>query len=186
MHIKVFNTGKLEVPGVQDVEVFSRALSLLCDVVSTAQPHATIRWLPERTQTVLINSNFTVGFLIDRERLHERLRVRYKINSNFDPCSYPGIQCKFYYRKGAVVQTGQQPREDELGTVKMSFMIFRTGSVLIVGRCTEDILHSIYSFLCEILSCEYQYINKGLTPIRKAPKIKRKQARFKTLTIPMC
>ena len=185
MHIKVFNTGKLEVPGVQNLQVFNRALNLLCEIISDTRPKPAIRWLPEKTETVLINSNFTVGFLIDRERLHERLRGHYKINCNFDPCSYPGIQCKFYYRSGSVTQTGQQPREDELDIVKMSFMIFRTGSILIVGRCTEDILHSIYSFLCDMLSCEYQYINKGLTPVKKHPKPKRKQARFKTITIPL-
>ena len=183
MHIKVFNTGKLEVPGVQSMAVFNRTLDLLCDIMNRASPASPISWSPEKTQTVLINSNFTVGFLIDRERLHARLHTHYKINSNYDACSYPGIQCKFYFRPGAKVQTGQQPEEDEPDTVKMSFMVFRTGSVLIVGRCTEDILRSIYSCLCDILEAEYPYINKGVTsPVKKQPK--KKQPRLKTLVIP--
>ena len=183
MHIKVFNTGKLEVPGVQSMAVFNRTLDLLCDIMSSAAAASPVRWCPGKTETVLVNSNFTVGFLIDRERLHARLRTHYKINSNYDACSYPGIQCKFYFRPGAAVQTGQQPREDESGTVKMSFMIFRTGSVLIVGRCTEDILRSIYSCLCSILEAEFPHINKGLTvPTKKA--LKKKQPRLKTLIFP--
>ena len=31
--------------------------------------------------------------------------------------------------------------------VKISFMIFRTGSVLIVGNCDENILNIIYNYL---------------------------------------
>ena len=184
MHIKVFNTGKLEVPGVQNVDVFNRTLDMLCAIISKARPNDAVGWLPEKTQTVLINSNFTVGFLIDRERLHERLRVRYKINSNYDPCSYPGIQCKYYHRAGKTTQTGQQPSADEPGTVKMSFMIFRTGSVLIVGRCTEDILYSIYSFICSMMRDEFNYISKGLIANTKPIKPKTKQRRFKTVMVP--
>ena len=184
MHIKVFNTGKLEVPGVQSMTVFNRTLDLLCDIMTRAIPASPVRWCPEKTETVLINSNFTVGFLIDRERLHARLRTHYKINSNYDACSYPGIQCKFYFRPEAAVQTGQQPREDEAGTVKMSFMVFRTGSVLIVGRCTEYVLHGIYSCLCSILEAEFSHINKGVKPPVERPQ-KKKQPRHKTLVFPI-
>jgi hypothetical protein len=31
-------------------------------------------------------------------------------------------------------------------------MIFRTGSVLIVGKCSEEVLYNIYDFLCNIFT----------------------------------
>ena len=37
-------------------------------------------------------------------------------------------------------------------------MIFRTGSVLIVGNCDEDILHIIYNYLKEVIYNEYNKI----------------------------
>ena len=49
-------------------------------------------------------------------------------------------------------------------------MIFRTGSVLIVGHCDEDILHIIYEFLKEILRDEYFEIRT----ITNMPKKKKK------------
>ena len=54
-------------------------------------------------------------------------------------------------------------------------MIFRTGSVLIVGNCTEFILNIIYAFLKKILKNEYQkiYIENTSTPIAK-----KKQSEF--------
>jgi hypothetical protein len=45
-----------------------------------------------------INSNFDCGFYINRDKLHGILRSeKYGIESAYDPCSYPGVKCKFYY-----------------------------------------------------------------------------------------
>ena len=41
---------------------------------------------------------------------------------------------------------------------EVSFMIFRTGSVLIVGRCDESVLLQIYEFLKIILNNEFKGI----------------------------
>jgi hypothetical protein len=41
-------------------------------------------------------------------------------------------------------------------------MIFRTGSILIVGKCNEDTLNVVYEYIKNILSCEYESIfNEG-------------------------
>ena len=62
---------------------------------------------------------------------------------------------------------------------KVSFMIFRTGSVLIVGKCSDSILNQIYEFLCAIFIKEYKEI-RGTTPaatkelVKKARKIRKK------------
>jgi hypothetical protein len=45
-----------------------------------------------------------------------------------------------------------------VGNVKVSFMVFRTGSVLIVGKCDEDVLMIIYEFLKRILHNEFNNI----------------------------
>ena len=47
---------------------------------------------------------------------------------------------------------------------EMSFMIFRTGSILIVGKCNEEILRTIYRFICTILENEYSSIQMGDIP----------------------
>ena len=44
----------------------------------------------------------------------------------------------------------------------MSFMIFRTGSVLIVGKCNETILYNIYNFLKDLLQKEFVNVNSGV------------------------
>ena len=169
IHVKVFNTGKLEIPGIQCDGVLTKTLELLCDTFRK-QPVGieNIAWDNSKNIIVLINSNFTCGYLIDREKLHHRLKYHYGINSSFDPCSYPGIQCEFYYSETKEFQDGKQPisssssNDNKRDYVKMSFMIFRTGSVLIVGKCSDDILLNIYKFLKNLLETEYDNVGISL------------------------
>ena len=161
MHVKVFNTGKLEIPGIQEDSTLTHVLRLL---VTVLRPYlgADLDFLQNRCETALINSNFNCGFYIDRDRLFHLLKYKYRMNCNYDSCSYPGIQSKFYYIPGNNVadQSGQQPI-DQAVFYEVSFMIFRTGSILIVGKCNEEILMVIYRFICSILTREYSGIQMG-------------------------
>jgi hypothetical protein len=47
---------------------------------------------------------------------------------------------------------------------EVSFMIFRTGSILIVGKCNEEILNVIYRFICTVLETEHAVIQMGDIP----------------------
>ena len=177
MHIKVFNTGKLEIPGIQTDESLTQVLKLLITILKPiVGPH--INFIPDKCETVLINSNFNCGYFINRDRLYNILKYKYRINSNYDACSYPGIQSKFYYIPGLEKQTGQHPSANEIDTAyEISFMIFRTGSVLIVGRCDENVLHCIYGFLKKLLEVEYPEIGNQLNiiqPKKQNVKLRRK------------
>jgi len=161
MHVKIFNTGKLEIPGIQNIQTLNYVLEVVTRILRPAVS-PDLSYLEGECDTVLINSNFNCGFYIDRDRLHEILKYKYRINSNYDSCSYPGIQSKFYYVYGREVQNGQQPHytktEPKPDFCEISFMIFRTGSVLIVGKCSEEILYTIYNFLKALLEEEYDQI----------------------------
>jgi hypothetical protein len=165
-HVKVFNTGKLEIPGIQNEKSFDMILKL---VMETLQPHTCeeLYYKENSCETVLINSNFNCGFYINREALYDILKYKYNIQSIYDPCSYPGIQCKFYFNPDVDIQNGCQISQDKIELYKnvrqVSFMIFRTGSVLIVGKCDENVLLLIYEFLKVILLDEYKNINQKNT-----------------------
>lgn len=160
-HIKVFNTGKLEIPGIQNENVF---VTILDEVAKILQPFVDgdLKYKPDTNETVLINSNFSCGFFINREAFYDILKFKYNIQAIYDPCSYPGIQCKFYYNPDVGIQTGSQISEENKhlyqNIKEVSFMIFRTGSVLIVGKCDENVLIIIYDFLKDILKAEYRNI----------------------------
>ena len=190
-HVKIFNTGKLEIPGIQSEESFQL---LLQQIIETLQPHTLDKlcYKENTDETVLINSNFNCGYFINREALYDILKFKYNIQSIYDPCSYPGIQCKFYYNSDIGIQTGSQISEENKSLYKniqqVSFMIFRTGSVLIVGKCDENVLFIIYDFLKIILTQEFAQIRQKNTKINEnnittSTKEKRKKIRRKTIIV---
>jgi len=180
MHVKVFNTGKLEIPGIQSEVILIKLLDSLVNILRPFLGSDT-NYITEKTETVLINSNFNCGYFIDRDKLHDILKYKYRINSNFDACSYPGIQCKFYYdRTIEGEQDGQQPKHKDY--YEVSFMIFRTGSVLVVGRCCEKALNYIYNFLKNILENEFINIMSSLEDNSTIKKSRKKKIRKRIIS----
>tara|TARA_B100000963_G_scaffold219251_1_gene191197 strand:- start:4904 stop:5965 length:1062 start_codon:yes stop_codon:yes gene_type:complete len=142
IHVKVFNTGKLEIPGIKDDIMLEKIINLFIKII---QPfyEKDIYNIKEKNETVLINSNFTCNYFINREKLFNILKYKYQIKSNYDSCSYPGILCRKFKHK----------------EYTLSFMIFRTGSVLIVGKCEIDIIEEVYDYLKQIFRDEYHEIS---------------------------
>jgi TATA-box binding protein (TBP) (component of TFIID and TFIIIB) len=161
IHVKVFNTGKLEIPGIRTDKLLHKTLDLLTDIIRSVSTIKDLQYDKHRSETVLINSNFSCGFYINRDKLLEILKYKYQIDCIFDACQYPGIQCKYNYTS----ETGIDYR--------ISFMIFRTGSVLIVGKCDEDVLYKIYDNIRDILTAEYPLIKVAGAEISKEVKIKK-------------
>tara|TARA_B110000211_G_scaffold218885_1_gene264120 strand:- start:130 stop:1197 length:1068 start_codon:yes stop_codon:yes gene_type:complete len=188
IHVKIFNTGKLEIPGIQKDSTLYITLNLLVKYLQPFCPKY-LEYKKENISTVLINSNFSCNHFINRQKLAEILKYNYKIHVVFDPCSYPGIQCKFYYNTKNVIHDGICKCKDRCnkkgkGTgenecLEISFMIFRTGSILIVGNCEEPVLNIIYKFLKNMLGKEYLKITQGIN-IKKIDK-KIKKSRKRTL-----
>ena len=203
IHIKVFNTGKLEIPGILNAGLLDNVKRMLLD---TLRPHIVnpLDFLETDTEeNVLINSNFNCGFYINREKFYHILRSeKYRIESAYDPCSYPGVKCKYYFNNDLgfdeIKQNGQIILEDrgmkmsELGETRkyteVSFMVFRTGSCLIVGNCTERVLKFVFEFIKRILMEEYPNIyveNNDPVEKNKKTKLRKKTIIVKGLAEPL-
>jgi|TARA_B110000285_G_scaffold69963_1_gene80566 TATA-box binding protein (TBP) (component of TFIID and TFIIIB) len=167
-HIKLFNSGKVEIPGIQNDNMLETALNFLIKVI---QPHCKdhLEEIRDKRELVLVNSNFNCQYYLNREILLDILKKKYKIKCNMDSCSYPGIQCKYQFSQ----------------THEVSFMIFRTGSVLIVGKCSDEQLREIYSFLVILFKEEYNNIREEQSELEIAEKLKstNKIKKRKGLTI---
>lgn len=189
IHVKVFNTGKLEIPGILNNDLLHIVQRMILEII---QPHVDTPLIytdvNRGDENVLINSNFNCGFYINRDKMHLIMRSeKYGIESAYDPCSYPGVKCKFYYnndltydlekQKGRVLEKDRTMKLSELVDSKkyteISFMIFRTGSCLIVGNCSEKILMLVFEFIKLFLKQEYHLISiVNEYPINKVKKVK--------------
>lgn len=219
-HVKIFNTGKMKLPGVRNDSIFYELLAFVKDLF---QPLMSIPLeYDKHSDTVLINSNFNCGFYINQEELYKLLLRKYNIQCIYDPCSYPGIQCKFYYdytntsilyshntdkptysckshlraaeptkkvkRKKMATDKSQEEllRQQENITnniVVMSFMIFRTGTILIVGMCEEDVIQNIYERIKQILYDEYHNISLSNIDESTIKPVKIKKSRKRVIIV---
>lgn len=171
MHIKVFNTGKMEIPGIVEKSLLGIVKKeLLCHLRKYMGDE--LEFVNNDVEhNVLINSNFNCGFYVNREKLHHIMKSsKYGLETSYDPCSYPGVKCKYYYNidKSEEEQTGRISKLDNNMTtndiilsnkyLEISFMIFRTGSCLIVGNCNEKVLRFVYKYIVDMLFQEYYNI----------------------------
>ena len=68
------------------------------------------------------------------------------------------MQSKFYYKKGCDDITKYTGSKTDETDGNLSFMIFRTGSVLIVGKCEKRVLIHVYNLIKKILEENYNEI----------------------------
>jgi hypothetical protein len=202
VHVKLFNTGKMEIPGIVNYLILEQVKQIVlnilsefrviantsCDISSESATEKILFVDNCKEDHVLINSNFNCGFFVNREKLYLILNSpKYNLETSYDPCNYPGVKCRFYFnieigfniqqQTGSVLETDRNYKLSDLTECKkyteVSIMIFRTGSCIIVGNCSEKILRFIFNFIKKILLDEYENIcsNKEI-PIIKVKPIK--------------
>lgn len=139
-----------------------------------------LRHLPGTITGVMVNSNFWCGFGLDRDKVVALMRDRYGLEASYDPTTYPGVICRYYQpnsgccdgrcpcnppcstlrigdKKGKARKTNDIGTDEDDGASspgrcqKLTFMLFRTGSVLIVGRCEQDLLDQVHRFVATLL-----------------------------------
>lgn len=195
IHAKVFNTGKMEIPGILNDDLLNDAKGMILSILRPILGNHVDYVDSNEENNVLINSNFNCGFYIDRDKLYTILRNKYNIDTAYDPCSYPGVKSKFYFKrdlgfndqlqKGFIQVEDHSKKVSEINDndtyVEVSFMIFRTGSCLIVGNCTEKILRFVYSYIKNMLETEYSSIFTKSDI--ETTKIKQTKQRKKKITV---
>jgi hypothetical protein len=194
VHVKIFNTGKMEIPGVVNYQILEYVKTLILQFL---QPFIEESLQFEENyleEHVLINSNFSCGYFVARERLYELLSGdKYRLETTYDPCNYPGVKSKFYFyneygfdrnlQKGFILDEDRNLKLFELLKAKkyteISFMVFRTGSCIIVGNCSEPVLRFVYEFIKELLQQHCEYIRTNY----EIPQTKIKNAKTQKKTV---
>lgn len=213
IHVKVFNTGKLEIPGILN-NYFLEKVKIM--ILRYLTPHiADDLDFVECNQNVLINSNFTCNYRVDRENLMKILRQEYNIETSYDQSTYPGLKCKFYFhnatgypnddvehattlhhdlrqqerslQKGFILPEDVHEKIDDLVNsgkyTAISFMVFQTGSGLIVGKCDDTMLNYVYEFVKNILEKEYPRVVDPFGRPESETTIKMKKTKIRKRVI---
>ena len=131
----------------------------------------------------LINSDFYVGFKINRNNTYDFILNEQNIICDYDPCIYQGVLIKFYWNYNKQIQNGKcmcdvpcNGKGSGNGNgqcKKLTISIFQSGNIIITGKCKRSEILYLYNFIVNLLHSNYDKLKKLLL-LNEPTKIKRR------------
>lgn len=113
---------------------------------------------------ILFNCDFNCGFQINREKILNVINNKYNITATFDSV-YQGVKVIFCYNSSYENNEGYckctkpcNAKSDGLSDgncKKITIPIFRSGAIMITGKCTSEHVNYIYKIITNILKESY-------------------------------
>lgn len=162
INVKIFKNGAIQMTGCKAMEDFYHALDTVCREIKKKKAvydkqtktiiakyfitnYDTVDTEKVRNfKVVMINSNFKVGFLIDREKLHG-LMIKSGVRSILEPNIHACVNIKYNYKNKDTI----------------SIFVFESGSIIITGAKTESHIIEAYKFITKVLFENYDTIVKN-------------------------
>ena len=131
----------------------------------------------------LINSDFSIGFKINRAYIYDYILNECGLLCDYDPCIYQGVLIKFYWNYNKKIQngkcmcsipcSGKGKGEGNGECRKITISIFQSGNIIITGKCIRTEITYIYNYIIKLLCDNIESI-KQISFIEEEKKIKRR------------
>jgi len=158
INVKLFNNGKIQMTGLKYEK---QGLDLINDLIIYFKKLCIFRDEIEllNYEIVLINSDFDIGFQIDRNVLHEEI-INYGLYSSYEPCMYPGVNVKYYINKNQnngicscnLMCNGKGKGKNDGDCKKITIAIFKSGKIIITGGQNTNQLVIAYTFIHKFIT----------------------------------
>ena len=177
VNIKLFANGGIQMTGISNDAFARETLDWFINECKKL-PRSPFAEEPsiQKFAIQLVNSDFSVGMPLWRDRIHNIFIRDYKLYSLFESTIYQGVNTKYYYNKTVdATRRGQcccskpcrgQGCGDGDGECKrITLAIFQTGNIIITGARNMDQIKEAYHFLIEVLE------KNAATVVRKVAAI---------------
>ena len=176
INMKLFNNGGIQMTGLKTHSQGPLAINTFIsemykypdsinEIFTTTVERPTM--IPEITDMnmVMINSDFDIGFSIDREALHRAI-IQAGLYSSFDNSIYPGVNIKYYYHPsrdnvtdvpiispGVCQCNGMCNGKGLHGYCKkITIAAFKSGKIIITGGRSKEHITTAYSFITKFIN----------------------------------
>jgi len=175
INVKLFKNGAIQLTGCKSMENFNDAITILTNelkkkkAVFDRKQKKIIKkdfvTSPENVNLAsinnfkirMINSNFHIGFLVNRENLFDLLN-KANIRCTYEPCIHACVNIKYNYKNKETI----------------SIFVFESGSIIITGAKTKNHIIEAYKFITKILYENYDNIIKNdIDKFLDRPEIKQ-------------
>ena len=155
INVKIFNNGSLQMTGLKRFDQSDKVLDILVDLFYEKDIIKSTEIKSKKI--VMINSDFHIGFEINREKLHRIICDR-KYYSSFEPIIYPGVNIKYYYNlsnpnSGICKCDGLCDGKGSNGYCKrITIAVFNSGNIIITGGRSIHQINTAYAFITKIIN----------------------------------
>jgi len=162
VNMKVFNNGRIQMTGLTSEKQGLDIIQLFINEL-VCLPRDTLEKIldnvePERKESkvVLINSDFDIHSRINRELLHHII-VDKGYYSSYEPCSYPGVNIKYYHNEfkenNGICQCVDVCNGKGKNCCKsITIAVFNSGKIIITGGQSYGHLNIAYNFITQVIN----------------------------------
>ena len=153
MNVKLFNNGKIQITGLKGI---NQSTVLVEKLIDYFQALSVLDYETKliSSELVLINSDFDIGYEIERETLHNEI-IEYGIYSSYEPCIYPGVNIKYFMNKNNFdgicccenICNGKGKANGDGDCKKVTIAVFKSGKIIITGGQSISQLETAYRFI---------------------------------------
>ena len=154
MNVKLFNNGRIQITGLKKEEQASNLVESLIEYFFEFDIFENPVQLIHK-EIVLINSDFELGYEIEREALHDEI-IDYGIYSSYESCIYPGVNIKYFINTNNIESgicncsklcNGKGVGDGDGDCKKITIAVFKSGSIIITGGRNTNQLEECYRFI---------------------------------------
>ncbi len=190
VNMKLFNNGRIGITGCKDNNITTNIVEYIIEHINKIDINKDIvikdKLELKNLDIVLINSDFTCGFNINRDILYNILK-KMNLYVLYESDIYPGVNLKFFYNKVhfnkqlGICHCDKKCKGKGLGIElnnckKITISIFQSGSIIITGARNNEQKEMAYYFINSVIKNNYNSIYKS--SINKLPKIKYENNKY--------
>ena len=164
MNVKLFNNGRIQITGLKNE---NQAIKLINKLIQYFKDFEVISDYTEliEDKVVLINSDFDLGFEINREKLNYEI-IKNDIYSSYEPCIYPGVNIKYFINNNntcgicecETICNGKGNGCGDGNCKKVTIAVFKSGKVIITGGQNQEQITESYRFITNFIENKKDYL----------------------------
>lgn len=162
VNVKLFNNGKCQMTGLK---YENHGIKIINDIIKLISKSKNIEKIVDNVdlkydnyKIVLINSDFNIGYKIDRNNLHRHIN-NIEMYSSYEPLIYPGVNIKYFYNTNNTDGIcncnckceGKGTGNGNGNCIRITIAVFESGSILITGKIDNKLLKIAYDFINKLL-----------------------------------
>jgi len=193
VNVKLFSNGGVQMTGILSEEMGKQSIIVLLRTLKEKVSAAIYKEVfpptsdyPEpilyRYAIQLVNSDYSIGVPVRRDRLHKIFVQIYKLFSTFESDIYQGVNTKYFVNDkrppttmpglcGCPTLCSGSGTGTELGSCKtVTIAPFQTGKLIITGARTLGQIQEAYEYVNMIITKHAEEIIRPLPPTRPMPE----------------